>query len=219
MLKINNQTSEVIVFEDIIESVSADASREIDPSQEYKWANSSDVLSAITNGDIKIERNGVEYTDYAEQVNVLKNLTSEVVLKDNKAFEQPFANKVLVNGKKLFRRKHGASASIPANDSGTIEIVVPYTQCKITEAEITNCSVGDTADLKVYDNAAGTISGVPNLMLNQFGFSVQLPDGMYTDESNYDADLIQGMKVEITYNNNTNSAKTVGVNFVLHQLV
>lgn len=81
MLKINNQTDQLVILADIQQSVPADGSVEISPNQEYRWANSQDVLIAITNGDIKIERNGVEYTDYAEQVNVLKNLKVDSVLK------------------------------------------------------------------------------------------------------------------------------------------
>lgn len=74
MLKINNQTSEVIVFTDIIESIAASSSRTIDSSEEPRWASSSDVLSAISDGNIKIERNGVEYSDINEQINVLKGI-------------------------------------------------------------------------------------------------------------------------------------------------
>jgi hypothetical protein len=219
MLKINNQTDEVIVFNDIIESVSASSNRDIDPSQEHKWANSSDVLSAITNGDIKIERNGVEYDTYADQVNVLKNLQNDVTIVAHKSKNLPFSAKELDGGVKLFRRKHGVSATIPANSSGTISLVIPYPQCKIDQAEIVNCAVGDTVDLKVYDTPTGTISTVPNFMLNQFGFGVTMPDNFYVDKSNYDADLIQNMKVEVTYYNNSASPRDIGVNITLHQLV
>lgn len=131
----------------------------------------------------------------------------------------PFAAKTLPNGKKLFRRKHGVSETIPAGETGTISLVVPYSLAKINKMEITNCKSGDTVDLKVYDNSSGTISGVPNYMLNQFGFAVRMPDNFYVDESNYDADLILGMKVEITYTNNGEEAREVGMNVTLHQLV
>lgn len=131
----------------------------------------------------------------------------------------PFASKVLPDGKKLFRRKHGVSETVNANSTGTIELVVPYSLAKINKIEIVNCSVGDLASLKVYDTPQGTLSGVPDLMLNQFGFDVYLPDGMYSDESNYDADLIQYMKIELTYTNNGESAKEIGMNVTLHQLV
>lgn len=71
MLKINNQTSEVIVLDDIIESVNADESKEIEKSQEHKWQSSEDLLTEITAGNIKIERDGTEYTDYSDQVHAL----------------------------------------------------------------------------------------------------------------------------------------------------
>lgn len=131
----------------------------------------------------------------------------------------PFASKVLSNGKKLFRRKHGVSGTIEANSSGTLSLVIPYALAKINKVEIVNCAIGDTADLKVYDTPTGTISTVPNYMLNQFGFDVCLPDNFYVDESNYDADLIQNMKIEITYKNNSSEDREVGINIVLHQLV
>lgn len=218
MLKINNQTSEVIVFDDIIESIAASSSREIEAAHEVKWANSSDVISAIVSNNVKIERNGIEYEDINEQINVLKNIISEVVIKQNKASDQPFADKTLADGSKIFKRKHGVSTSINASTSGTVELVIPYTQAKIDGAEIINCQFGDTADFKVYDNSAGTISGVPNLLLNQFGFNVQMPDKIYEDSCQYDADLIQGMKIEITYHNNSTTDITVGVNFSLHEV-
>lgn len=131
----------------------------------------------------------------------------------------PFSSKIISDGSKLYRRKHGANASIPANSSGTISLVVPYNLCKINKAELVNTAVGDTVDFKVYDTPTGTLSTVPNLMLNQFGFGVEMPDNFYEDYSEYDADLIKDMKVEVTYYNNSGSARTVGVNFTLHEVV
>lgn len=132
--------------------------------------------------------------------------------------QPPFSQKSTGEGK-LFRRKHGAYATVNANSSGVIYIVVPYTRCMINKVEITNCNHGDQVDFKVYDTETGTISTVPNLMLNQFGFNVEMCEGIYIDESNYNASLIQGMKVEVTYKNNSGSSRRVGVNFTLHEVV
>lgn len=130
----------------------------------------------------------------------------------------PFASKVLPDGKKLFKRVHGVSSTIAANSSDSIEIIVPYAQCKITSIEILGSIHGDTCDFNVYDNAAGTVSTVPNLKLNQFGFNVYMAEKYHKEESSYDADLIQGMKLEVVFTNSTNEASLIGVNFILHEL-
>lgn len=142
----------------------------------------------------------------------------ETVVETIKNIQNPFADKILPNGKKLYRRKHGKRQSIPGNGSGKIQFVVPYAVAKIDEVEIVNCSATDTCHLKVLDNDAGTFSTVPNYLLNQFGFDVNLSDIYYTDTSNYDAELYQSMVVEIEYFNNEAEAKDIGVNFVLHEV-
>jgi len=76
VLRINNKTSELIIFQDIIESITPSSYREIEPSNEFKWANSEEVLAAIINDEITIERNGVEYTNHNEQINVLKGINT-----------------------------------------------------------------------------------------------------------------------------------------------
>lgn len=133
--------------------------------------------------------------------------------------QQPFAAKVLSDGKKLFRRKHGFGKVISANSTDTLTLSVPYAQAKITKAEIMNSLCGDTVDLTIHDDASGTYTTVPNYQINQFGFDVELCDGMYVDESKYDADLYVGMVIKITYTNNSNSDRRVGVNITLHELV
>lgn len=127
----------------------------------------------------------------------------------------PFTSKTLPNGKKLFRRKHGYVFSQVAGTS-THEIVVPYPEAKINEAEFVNTSAGCTANLKILDTAAGTYSGVPNLMLNQFGFNVNLTEGNYKDVSQYDADVYTGMRIvlEIT----SPVAFDIRINIVFHEV-
>jgi hypothetical protein len=134
-------------------------------------------------------------------------------------YQPAFAAKTTADGKKLYRRKHGVCKTVLAGTTDTLSIVVPYDLAKINTIEIINCKMGDTADLKVYDTPTGTISTFPDLMLNQFGFDVCLPDGFYKDESNYDADVIKDMKIELTYVNNGPSDLMIGVNITLHQIV
>jgi hypothetical protein len=132
----------------------------------------------------------------------------------------PFAGK-MVEDHKLFRRKHGTSISSPAGQTANLDVVIPYTRCKVNKAELIGCSMNDSVNLKVLDNAQGSISGtgIPNVLLNQFGFNVRMPDGYYTDKSEYDADLYQGMIVRIEYTNNSANTVTISVNVTLHQMV
>lgn len=130
----------------------------------------------------------------------------------------PFASKVLTSGQKLFKRVHGVQAVVPANSTESISFVVPYVQAKINGLQIVGASLGDTANFKVYDNSSGTISTIPNMLLNQFGFNVCLSEKFHVEESHYDADVIQGMKLELEFSNNTNSEVTIGANFILHEV-
>lgn len=131
---------------------------------------------------------------------------------------KPFAAKAVESGS-LFRRKHGfKSAEIAAGQSGTIELVIPYNQVKINEVEFTNAREGDTVDFKVHDTPTGTISTIPNYMLNQFGFDAELPNGLYRDKSDYDADLILNMKIVITYKNNGSTPHIIRGNITYHEV-
>ena len=56
-------------------------------------------------------------------------------------------------------------------------------------------------------------------LLNQFGFDVCVSAGLYEDQSTYDADLGGTMEIGLTYKNNSDAEITVGVNYVLHELV
>lgn len=133
-------------------------------------------------------------------------------------FLPPFAAKEVPAGK-LFRRKHGFSSSeISAGQTGTIILSVPYNTVKVNEFEFINCSEGDTVNFKVLDTPTGTLSTTPNYLLNQFGFSCQMPTGFYKDFSQYDADLIKDMQIQIEYTNNSGSAKTIKGNIVYHEV-
>jgi len=154
---------------------------------------------------------------------VLNHDSSDIIEEDEvlnvKSISNAFADKVTSDGKKLYRRKHGVLGTISANSSGTLQLIVPYTEAKINKIELANCKFGDTVDLKIYDTPTGAVSTIPNYMLNQFGFDVIVPDGFYVDESNYDADLIQDMKVEITYKTNSDSDLQIGMNVTLHEMI
>lgn len=132
---------------------------------------------------------------------------------------EPFAAKVLKNGKKLYRRKHGYLLDTIANSSTTLTIPVPYNECKINKIEIIDANSLDQIDLQVLDTPTGTLSTIPNYMLNQFGFDVVVSDFLYSDKSDYDADLVKDMQLKITYKNNTTSNKKVGFNVIFHEVI
>lgn len=142
-------------------------------------------------------------------------LESLKYISNNKSTTYPFADKVLPDGKKLFKRVHGVSASFN-NETKKIEFVIPYNECKITGVEILNCNYGDTANLNVYDSSTGIISGFPNVKLNQFGFNVFINEKYHKETSNYDADLFLGMKVSVEIT--ASQQKDIYVNFILHEV-
>ena len=131
----------------------------------------------------------------------------------------PFTSKILPNGQKLFKRVHGVSSSVSGNSTENIEFIVPYTQCKVTAVELIGAEIGDSCNFYIYDNALGTISGFPNVRLNQFGFNLYLAKDYYREESSYDADLIQGLKLQVEFTNSSSNQKFIGVNFILHEVV
>ena len=126
----------------------------------------------------------------------------------------PFSSKE-IGSQSLFTRVHGSSfeAVIGLN---THNFNIPYPNVKFNEMEIIGCEVGDSIDLSILDTPTGLLSTVPNYKLNQFGFSVFLPNGFYQRLSKYDASLIKDMKISVDYESVT--AKTVYLNFILHEL-
>jgi hypothetical protein len=116
-----------------------------------------------------------------------KDASGEIV-----SHQAPFKSKAVGSGK-LFRRKHGFNKLVAANSTEEIDLIVPYNICKINQVEFTNAVDGDTVSFKVHDTSTGLFSTVPRYMLNQFGFDVELPNGFYTDKSDYDADLVLDM--------------------------
>lgn len=133
----------------------------------------------------------------------------------NDQSNSPFAAKT-IGKKKLFRRVHGVKKTLSGDT--VFDLVIPYDNCKIDSIEILWAPECLQADLKVYDTPTGTISTVPNLMLNQFGFDAGVAKDFYAEKSQYDADLIKDMKVEVTLKNPDNSTKDVCVNFILHEV-
>lgn len=132
----------------------------------------------------------------------------------------PFASKS-GSGVKYFRRVHGIKATLTSEGNTEVEFVVPYAKCKINEVNIVWAPEGVQVDFEVYDTPAGTISTVPNIKLNQFGFNACVSKDYFEDISAYDADLIQDMKLKIVLKQDSGytSTKEVGINIILHEVV
>lgn len=130
----------------------------------------------------------------------------------------PFASKVLRNGKKVFTRIRGISANV-GSSATIIDFTIPFSLCKITGLEIINTEIGDNATFQIIDTSTGTISGVANAVLNEFGTNVALSKNLYKYVSQYDADLIQDMKLRIVYDSfSMLTFKTVYINYFLHEV-
>ena len=136
---------------------------------------------------------------------------------------EPFATKELKDGSKLFRRKHGIKETILANSEKEIVFTVPYSKAKINKLEIIDANALDLVDLIVkspVDPAIAAAYGMPaDYMLNQFGFDVVVSELLYSDKSDYDADVYAGFQVVIVYKNQTNADKEVGFNLIYHEVV
>lgn len=154
-----------------------------------------------------------DQTDFESNYKNYANKSSEPLVQAS-----PFASKIITaNGvtKKLYKREHGIQASLQAG-ANTILFTVPYPWVKIIGLEILFGEKLDTVDLMILDSETGAYSTVPNYQLNQFGFSVNVAEGEYEEENAYDADLYVGMQIKIVYN--SQSAKTIGINFNLSEV-
>jgi hypothetical protein len=129
----------------------------------------------------------------------------------------PFASKELPDGKKLYRRKHGYTVALAANTVTIYEITVPYASQKINEAEIIGCLPGIKANFKVVDTASGTYSTIPNFVLDQFGFNVNITKDYFQDISQYDAHCYTGMRLVFEFDN-PNAEHVIGINIVYHEV-
>jgi hypothetical protein len=135
--------------------------------------------------------------------------------KPNSIVQSPFAAKILQNGKKLYKREHGIQFTL-ITGTNIILFTIPYAWVKIIGVEVMYGEKLDTIDLIILDSVFGTYSGTPSLQLNQFGYSVNVSIDEYEEENAYDADLYQGMQIKIVYN--SQSAKTIGINFNLNEV-
>lgn len=193
--------------------------QEIQPGSYYeiqafelsKWQNDSKVLADIGSGNGIINDGSVDITDVAKAINYLIGNIVEISKQPNPS---PFASKT-VGTKNIFKRVHGVQQAVNIGQNDVI-YVIPYPWCKINGLEIINGESLDTVCLYVLDSSTGTYTTVPNYILNQFGFSVNVGKDLYIHKSEFDADLYLNMQLKIVYN--SVSAKTVGFNFILNEV-
>jgi hypothetical protein len=129
----------------------------------------------------------------------------------------PFGSKTIgINGvtKHLYARYAGFQASL-VTGSNILTYAVSYPWVKMLGIEAINCEALDIADLEILDTATGTYSGHPNAVLNQFGYSINLPANYYRQQAEFDVDLYSGMVVRLTYT--SISDKMVGVNLLMNE--
>lgn len=181
---------------------------------ELSWSNDIVINQMILNNELSISLDGVnKISDPISSLNFLKGLISDVNIITQQA-QQPFAAKT-INGKKLFKRVHGIQQECIIGEN-IFAFVIPYPLVKMACIELIGATNCDQVDLEVYDTPAGTISGYPNVKLNQFGFKANISKDYYEQKSEFDADLIQGMKIEVHYF--ARNAGMIGINFILNEL-
>jgi len=130
----------------------------------------------------------------------------------------PFgAKSQIINGvlKKFFARNTGLQQDVTTG-SNEILYTISYPWVKMIGIECINGESLDTAELRVYDNALGTYSGVPNAMLNQFGYTLNMAKDYYARTSPFEAELYAGMVLKITYV--SISDKRIGMNVIMNEV-
>lgn len=130
----------------------------------------------------------------------------------------PFSAKVILhNGtqKKLYKRQHGQQFACSTGNNDIL-FTIPYPWVKITGIRLINAEALDTCSFYVLDSTTGTYTTIPNYVLNQFGANVNIAVGDHEEHCKYDADLYTGMQIKLVYN--SQSAKTIGINYVLHEV-
>lgn len=179
-----------------------------------EYTSDSQLISDLASVIVKMSSDGVSTLtgSGSDHVDFLKNLIPATIAINSLT---AFASKILPDGKKLYKRYWGIQATIGIGEN-TIVYTIPYPQVKIIGVDILYAEALDTVSLFILDSTTGTYSTIPNYMLNQFGFNVNISKDFFRQESNYDADLFQDMQIKVIYT--SQSAKTVGINFNLSEV-
>lgn len=179
-----------------------------------EYTSDSQLISDLASLIVKMSSDGISTLSGSgsDHVDFLKNLIPATIAINSLT---AFASKILPDGKKLYKRYWGIQAAVDSGEN-TIIYTIPYPQVKIIGVDILYAETLDTISLFILDSTTGTYSTIPNYILNQFGFDVNISKDFFRQESNYDADLFQDMQIKIVYN--SQSAKTIGINFNLSEV-
>lgn len=177
------------------------------------FATCENLVEDIGSGTVDMSVDGTTSLSVAKGLELL--VTVYPASKELMITEQPAFAAKTIGDKSLFSRVAGKKFTV-AVGSNNLLYTVPYATMKFNGIELLGCDLGDSVDLFVLDSIAGTYTGVPDYVLNQFGYTVYTSANYYERHSNYDADLYAGMQIKIIYT--SVSAKDVYVNYVLHEL-
>ncbi len=179
-----------------------------------EYASDSQLISDLATQIVKMSSDGqtVLSGNGSNHVDFLKNTNAPIV---QVSALTAFASKLLPDGKKLFKRYCGIQPTVAIGEN-TIIYTIPYSQVKIIGIDVMYAEALDNVSLFILDSTTGTYSTIPNYILNQFGFDVNISKDFFRQESNYDADLYYGMQIKLVYN--SQSAKTIGINFNLSEV-
>ena len=131
----------------------------------------------------------------------------------------PFAQKRHYDGRKLTRRIHGFKIDLDTSGTEqTVKFTIPYVACLMTSTSVVDAIPGDKLQFSVLDSTAGLLTGVPNYRLNQFGYDVYPAKDYYEERSEYDAELVVGLQLEIKVTPVDTTARSVYFNITLHEL-
>lgn len=208
---INNTVNNISIVDTGI-TINASSQYTIPPQDYALWSASSNIITEVSNSNLIINDGSVNLS-ISDGINLIRGS----LLKSERL---PFASKKLPDGKSLFRRIHGIKLTTDGtSNSQKIIFTVPYNSAKITSTEIIGAELGDIIDFKILDTTSGTATGIPNYMLNQFGFGVYPSKERYEQKSEYDADLFIGLQLEITLTPVDTLVRDVYFNLVLHEVV
>lgn len=128
----------------------------------------------------------------------------------------PLANNNAGNGKFFYQRAVGIRQTLSAGSNTFTWTQSTFPMSQVYAIEVIGAENGDYTDFIVLDTSTGTLSGVPNYPLNQFGFTTNLAPGFYSREAKFPATIIEGLQFKFVYN--SVSAKTVGINIIFHEI-
>lgn len=215
MIKVRNTTNQEIILQGRLlrETGQESDTYEIPALSIPSWADDDAVLSSIADGSVVVSLFETDITSVSKAIDTLKN----VVPKEVNSISAPFSAKT-IQGQKIFKRVHGVEFTLDSQNKD-LDFDVPYPSCKITGVELVGAELGDRVDFKILDTETGTISGLSRLMLNQFGFGVCLNPGFHVEKSTYDADLIQDLRLRISFQTHEATPnRKIYINYILHEV-